>query len=300
MFGADPMRLALGTAQFGLDYGVSNAAGRVPPAEIESILALAADAGIDLLDTAAAYGQAERSLGRFAADPRWRIVTKLAPIESDDPAQAARAARDSLERSLGRLGRTRLYAVLWHQTIEAFSSATDAVFAELDRMRAEGLVEKVGASLYDRNEIEGFLNRYPLDLVQVPVNILDQRLSGDGFLKSLADRRLEIHARSAFLQGLLLMPSEKRPAYFDAFGSPLARFDQWAASRTGGPLQACLAFMRQRRELARVVVGVCSAGELTQVIEAWTAVEGRQDDFSDLACGDVGLVNPALWPAWIR
>ena len=72
------MKLGLGTVQFGMNYGMSNLRGRTPPAEVDHILRLAADNGVQVLDTAAVYGDSEVVLGKLLApDHDFRIVTKI-------------------------------------------------------------------------------------------------------------------------------------------------------------------------------------------------------------------------------
>lgn len=71
-------RLALGTAQFGMRYGVANRVGQVPAGEARRILERARTAGMDTLDTAAAYGASETLLGSVGVAD-WIVVTKLPP-----------------------------------------------------------------------------------------------------------------------------------------------------------------------------------------------------------------------------
>jgi hypothetical protein len=74
--------------------------------------------------------------------------------------------------------------------------------------------------------------------------------------------------RSAFLQGLLLMPPETRPARFDRWQSIFQRWDAYLAQSGGDALAACLRFTMSNPAIARVVVGVETAAQLREIIAA--------------------------------
>ena len=73
------MKLAIGTAQFGLDYGIANDHGKVSQKEIKKILDLARSSNISLLDTAMDYGDSEFSIGEAGSED-FDIVSKIGDI----------------------------------------------------------------------------------------------------------------------------------------------------------------------------------------------------------------------------
>lgn len=86
-------QLCLGTAQFGLAYGITNAAGQVQEDAVAPLLLQAQEARIGWLDTAQAYGNAEAVLGRqLPAAHGFRLISKLpAQPQSEFSAQDADA-----------------------------------------------------------------------------------------------------------------------------------------------------------------------------------------------------------------
>lgn len=278
------MRLALGTVQFGLDYGVSNRAGEVADSELDSILTLARRLGIDTLDTAQAYGNAESRLGsRHTAD--FMLVDKLAPgIQASDVVA-------SVDSSLMMLERSRLDGLLLHRS----QDASPALFEQLTELQRQGKVGKLGVSVYSPEELEQWLaSGYPLQLVQLPANLLDQRFLRSGWLNRLQDIGCEIHVRSLFLQGLLLMQPAQRPDYFQAFAAPLARLDNLHPHLS--PLHKALALIAALPQVSRFVVGVCHAHELAAIGAAYGHLPQWSDTkLATLACDDAGLINPAQW-----
>ncbi|MFM4650873.1 aldo/keto reductase [Aeromonas bivalvium] len=278
------MRLALGTVQFGLDYGISNHAGEVADAELGAILTLARKLGMGTLDTAQAYGKAEARLG-LCNTTDFRIITKLSPnIDAADLAV-------SLESSLQRLARPSVEGLLLHRS----QDASPALFERLADLQHQGKVGKVGVSVYSPEELALWLAQgYPLELVQLPANLLDQRFLRAGWLDRLQAMGCEIHVRSLFLQGLLLMQPALRPAYFDAFREPLSRLDGWQPHRS--PLHKALALIPALPQVSRFVVGVCHAHELAAIASTYAHLHPcHDDDLATLACDEPALINPALW-----
>ncbi|MFM4719708.1 aldo/keto reductase [Aeromonas bivalvium] len=278
------MRLALGTVQFGLDYGISNHAGEVADAELDAILTLARKLGMDTLDTAQAYGKAEARLG-VCNSTDFRVITKLSPnIDAADLAV-------SLDSSLQRLARPSVEGLLLHRS----QDASPALFERLADLQHQGKVGKVGVSVYSPEELTGWLEQgYPLELVQLPANLLDQRFLRAGWLDRLQAMGCEIHVRSLFLQGLLLMQPALRPAYFDAFREPLSRLDGWQPHRS--PLHKALALIPALPQVSRFVVGVCHAHELAAIASTYAHLHPcHDDDLATLACDEPALINPAMW-----
>ncbi|XTZ61331.1 aldo/keto reductase [Aeromonas salmonicida subsp. pectinolytica] len=278
------MRLALGTVQFGLDYGISNHSGQVPDGELDAILTLARKLGMDTLDTAQAYGKAEARLG-LCNTADFQVITKLSP--NIDAANLA----SSLESSLQRLARPSVEGLLLHRS----QDASPALFEQLADLQHQGKVGKVGVSVYSPEELALWLAQgYPLELVQLPANLLDQRFLRSGWLDRLQAMGCEIHVRSLFLQGLLLMQPALRPAYFNAFSEPLARLDEWHPHLS--PLHKALALIPALPQVSRFVVGVCHAHELAAIASAYAHLHPcHDDDLAALACDEPTIINPALW-----
>ncbi|MSQ69841.1 MAG: aryl-alcohol dehydrogenase [Betaproteobacteria bacterium] len=291
------MNFGLGTAQFGFDYGISNARGRVPKAEVERILRLAADSGFDVLDTAPAYGECEATLGELLWDRHpFRIVTKVPAltgcvIERKD----AEWVKDTFKRSLENMRQSSVHGLLLHQVADLFKPGGELLAEALLGLRNEGLTGRIGASFYAPTDIRSVNGRMQIDIAQVPVNLLDQRLIADGTLAALQAQGIEIHARSVFLQGLLLMDLRRLPPQF-ARHHP--RFEQirHCADRAGISAAAlALAFARQIAQIDTVLTGVTTEAELREIIAA-SAVEIPGVDFAEFSSTDETLLNPSLWP----
>jgi len=283
--------IALGTAQFGFSYGIANQKGQVTVEEASQILKYAASAGIDTLDTAIAYGNSEECLGNIGIKD-WRVISKIPefPLETRD---VQGWVRSSVYGSLQRLKIPQLHGLLLHRPQQLLEPQGVELYDALNLIKTEGLVKKIGISVYSPERLTLLFRHFSFDLVQAPFNILDQSLEQSGWLEHLSSLGVEIHVRSIFLQGLLLMQAEQRPAYFQHWQNLWTAWEQWLLLTQLTPLQACLSFVLNRPNINRVVVGVDSLEQLQEILAA-ARVESVELP-GELCCNDTNLINPAQW-----
>lgn len=284
-------RIALGTAQFGMAYGVANKRGQINPGEAGHILRRARAGGMDTLDTAIAYGDSEKTLGSLGVQ-EWKLVSKL-PALPEACADIAAWVRLELEGSLTRLGVHKLHGLLLHRSQQLLEPHGAALYAALRDAQQRGLVDKIGVSIYGPEELGALWPKFRLDLVQSPFNVFDRRLVGSGWLERMHQAGMEVHVRSVFLQGLLLQPAAKRRSEFSAWKDLWSKWDDWLAAEQLSPLRASLMFALSRPEISRVVVGVDGAGDLDEILAAPTTDLIELPDF--LESSDLRLINPTQW-----
>jgi aryl-alcohol dehydrogenase-like predicted oxidoreductase len=285
-------RLVLGTVQFGMPYGIANRTGQVSLSGVRTILDGARAARIDTLDTAVGYREAEQRLGE-AGVRDFRVVTKLPPLPAGC-ADAAAWVEETVEQSLRRLGVTRLHGLLLHRARDLLSTDGSAILGKMRELRASGQVCRLGVSIYDPEELDDVVGIIEPEIVQGPFNVFDRRLETSGWLGRLAEAGVEVHVRSVFLQGLLLLPAEQRPGQFAPWRDLFARWDAWLQRERLSPLRACLAFVLSKRNVDGVVFGVESRAQLDEILAA--AVPGVEAP-ADLSTADPGLINPGRWKA---
>jgi len=286
----EPGRLALGTVQFGLPYGIANRGRQTAIDEIGAMLSIAAAKGIATLDTAIAYGESEKILGEVGVGG-WRIVTKLPPVPDSCPDVAGWVERE-IAGSLDRLRVNQLYAVLLHRPEQLLTRHGETLFSALQALKRSGVTGRIGLSTHGPEELDR-LDGFPIDLVQAPMSILDRRMIDSGWARRLKDGGVELHARSAFLQGLLLMPAADRPAKFDRWRPVWHRWDAWLAERGLTPLEACLGALTPLEEVDRIVVGAIDSAQLEEIAAASAC---RLEDLPDWPGPlDPDLISPARW-----
>ncbi len=283
-------RIGLGTAQFGMDYGVSNTTGQVSALELAAILRSAHAAGIRVLDTAARYGVAEEALGAaISPDLDFAIVTKALPL-SYGLEEIERRARRSLEL----LGQESAEAILIHAARDLRGPEGPRLWALLKKLRDEGLYRRIGISAYfDDGPLE-LARRYQPDLMQVPFSILDQRLRKNGELARLNQLGIEVHVRSVFLQGLLFMDPMRVPARLAHARPSLAAAQDHIRQAGLRPIEAAIGFVLDQDAIDIAVVGVTSRDELAQIV---AASKKPLPDFDWEACAmdNPITLTPSLW-----
>ncbi len=284
-------RLALGTAQFGLVYGVANKDGKVDSREVAELLLEASRLGVDTLDTAVAYGDSETVLGRIGVS-KWNIVTKLPPLP-EGCQDVDGWVFSEMRGSLQRLGVDHVDAVLLHRPNQLLTSEGVRLYQSLQRLKAEGMAQKIGVSIYVPNELDVLFEYFDFDLVQAPLSILDRRLVDSGWLGRLHRCGVELHARSVFLQGLLLMPSSVRPVAFQRWLPIWLEWERWLAENGLTPQQACLRYIFSLPEVARAVVGFDNVAQLRQIISSCTGALECLPNWPEHI--DPNLLNPACW-----
>ncbi len=286
------MKLALGTVQFGLPYGISNKNGQTDIEEAEAIIDYAREHGVDTIDTAVAYGQSESCLGKIGVQD-FNVVTKMTAIPDGDVNVKAWVFNQA-ESSLERLKLQKMHAILLHQPLQLINPIIGQTLAEsLISLKAEGLVDKIGVSIYSPHELEAVFKVLDLDLVQAPFNVLDRRLLTSGWLGRLHELGVEVHVRSVFLQGLLLFPRQARPAQFNRWQGIWCDWEEYLQATNQTPLEASVRFAAAPAAIARVVVGVDSRAQLAEI---FAALQGGAAPAPDhLLCDDSLLLEPSRW-----
>jgi aryl-alcohol dehydrogenase-like predicted oxidoreductase len=283
-------RLALGTAQFGLPYGVSNTGGQVPDAQVNAILKAAAEAGVDMLDTAAAYGDAESIVARAAAGlgRPFLIVSKTPPGAGIDTVLAA------VRRSAELAGGNGLDTILVHHPKDLAGHAGDRLWRALHDLAHEGAAHRIGLSAsFDDNPKE-LAARFSPSVIQLPVSLFDQRLVGDGTLAELAARGIEIHVRSIFLQGLLFATAQQLSPPIRHIAPGLEARRKLIVARGVSLVEAATAYVLAQPEIRRVVVGVTGLPEVNEVLTA-AAASAADLPWADIAIDDPVVLNPSRW-----
>lgn len=286
-------KLVLGTAQLGLAYGVANNSGQPDPGRVTEILATARASGIRMLDTAAAYGTSEEALGRCGVG-NWSVMTKVPSLSKLADDRVEHAVRESVLNSLDRLRLSKLYAILAHDGRDLTGARGAGFLAALEALRSEGLVHWLGVSVYEPEELD-HVEVAATDIVQAPFNILDRRIIASGQASALSARGGALHVRSIFLQGLLLMVPDLRPAYFVRWSPLLARLDACAMKSGLDPLALCLGFVTQQPLVARCVVGAETPLQVEQIVAACVAGHNVALNLDDLGATDPDLIDPRHW-----
>jgi aryl-alcohol dehydrogenase-like predicted oxidoreductase len=284
-------KIAIGTANFGMQYGVANSQGKLSKNSVAEILGLAKSLGVTCLDTANAYGESQKVLGEFGVRD-WRVFSKISSIPRDceDVRSFVRAEIDLILTSLNL---SEFDTVLVHNPKDLMGNVSEIVYEELQKAKSRGQVEKIGVSIYDPSDLESITSRFQLDVVQAPINVFDSRLQDSGWLDRLVSMGVEVHARSVFLQGVLLSAIAQSNDFFKPWKTTFERWNRFAESSGTSAMMNCIKHVNSYDKVTFAVVGVDSAQNLSEVFDAFTARPQRinEDNFGV----DSQLINPARW-----
>jgi len=293
-------RICLGTAQFGLTYGITNSSGQVSEQEVRALLSKANEARISFIDTAQSYGNAESILGQsMPLDHDFQLVCKLRAQKKVEFTEADFTNwEEEFRASCDRLGLKQINSMLLHSAKDLKKPGGHFLLQWLQDLRTRGLVQRIGLSIYSADDLAG-VDLAALDLVQLPFSLYDQRLLRDGTLFQLSQNGIAIHARSVFLQGLLLTPTCDWPTWVDSkILHHHHQLEALALKRGCTLVNLALGFAQSQKYLEAVVFGVCSSRELSELLDAWKEISPwQEDEWLKWQILDPSSLDPRRWPS---
>ncbi|WP_415303512.1 aldo/keto reductase [Candidatus Pelagibacter sp. Uisw_090] len=284
------MKIALGTVQFGKTYGVANTNGQVEKTEVKNILDFAKVSGVDTIDTAITYETAEQCLGEIGMDD-YNVITKLPEIP-DDFGNLRIWVVKHLQKSLNFLKVKTLSGLLLHRPSQLLDKDKKDLWNILLNLKKDGIIKKIGFSIYTPDELDKLWSLFKPDLVQAPYNIFDRRLETSGWLQKMSEEKVEIHIRSIFLQGLLLMDEKSRPEKFKKWPDLWAKWNNWFKENDSTPVQTAVSFALSDSRISKVIVGVDSLKQFKDIINAANNICQFPESFH---IEDTRLLNPSEW-----
>ncbi|HEV3320943.1 MAG TPA: aldo/keto reductase [Solirubrobacteraceae bacterium] len=294
--------LGIGTAALAVPYGAPDAVRPAPSrAGARRTLLAAVDRGVRFFDTAPAYGDAEALVGvAFGGREECVIATKLAipPAgwESLSPREVRDHVRASAEASLWALCRERLDLLQVHNATPALVCSGPVVEA-LAELRADGLVARLGVTVYGEAEALAAIEAPEIDFVQVPYSALDRRPERH-VLPAAAAAGKAVVARSLLLRGVLSPAGRALEGPF----APLALAADRVRSALGATWAqlpgAAVAFAATRPGIVCALLGPrdeCELAALLDGVEHFGA--GAREVQLPAPELPEALLDPSRWPA---
>lgn len=278
-------KLIIGGAQFGFKYGVSPDASRVEEAEIGKILDFADQQGIRFIDTARVYGESEEVIGRKAGSD-FSIVSKCIVRPGQE------LPGESVRKSLQVLGRETLYGYLIHGP--EFLFEVPRAWDDLKEVKEKGLVQKIGFSLYKPELLFKLIDAgMQPDLIQIQYNVLDRRF--EAYFESLRLAGVEIHARSAFIQGLFFL--DELPDYLVSLKGILNEINELYPDKRERAA-ALLSFCAGNSGIDKVVIGLNRKDELELNISHFITPQANKLFKLDVPEIHDEVLLPYNWPIY--
>jgi len=286
------MKLCLGSAQFGLNYGLTNKTGKVNSLELRNILDISKKNGIKTIDTAFSYGDSEKALGTCGIKG-FKLISKLPSLP--DTKYTYLKLKYFISNSLGRLQLPKLHGILFHNSADLLNQDAQYMNECFERLKEERIVSNFGVSIYNTEELDKlFEKNFDINIVQGPINIFDRRIVTSGWLNELAKKNVEFHARSIFLQGLLIEPVFHAKPYFRNWKNVFERYENFVCESGYDSLSLALNYVKSISNISNIIVGIQSTSQIKEIISKYGKVIDI-DYPSYLASNDEMLVNPSFW-----
>ena len=283
------MKIIIGTAQIGMRYGVAGG-GDFNQKKVDNLLKLAICNNINSIDTAPGYGDAHLKIGKSAVK-NLNIITKLPKLNLKT--NPYKNIKNNVKNYLTTLNCKKLYCLLLHNPSDILSSYGKNIYLALKRLKEEGLIEKFGVSTYELGELNSIVDNFKIDIVQHPVNILDRRLEKSGTLKKLNIQGIEVHCRSVFLQGLLLLNLEKIDLKFHPFKKDLLKIHNFSMKSQKTIQEICLNYVLNIKNISKIIVGIDNEKQLKELIKI---IENKEViNIPEFKISNKNILDPRSW-----
>ena len=282
------MKLAIGTVQFGLNYGINNQKGIPTDYEISSILKHAKANGINMLDSASAYGNAELKIGELSSD-EFKIVSKFSNVIGENE------LINQLKNTLDALKQDTIYAYLAHNADDLINNP--CLWQQLLLQKQKGYIGKIGFPLYKPEQLEVLLKLEMIpDIVQLPYSLLDRKF--ETYFENLKSLGVEVHVRSVFLQGLYFIELNKLPVKLKSLSNELSQLNVICLENNISIGSLSLNFVNNNPQIDKVVIGVDSLDHLINNLDFLNESKNINDlteKVKSIKIQSFEMLNPANW-----
>lgn len=279
-------RLSLGTAQFGMKYGINNRFGKIKIHEAKNILNYCEKLGIRSIDAAISYGDAEKILGKIGIE-NFQITSKLPFIE----AEKIKDIEKMVKISLKNLKIKKLNCLLIHSS-KNLEKNTFLILNKMRELKLKGLVSKIGISITKFHNISKIINNYKIDVIQLPYNIIDRRFESQKIINLLKKKKIKVQIRSIFLQGLLFKKYPEIPSFIKAHSSDLLKLRGFLSKSKSTKLSYMLNFVYQNQFPSNYIFGIDSLNQLKDIAQIKI---DKKLNFNGFKSSEEKLINPSLW-----
>ncbi|WP_440650538.1 aldo/keto reductase [Candidatus Pelagibacter sp. HIMB1495] len=261
------MKLSIGTAQFGMNYGICNSKGIVDFNEIRKIIKYCNKERINSIDTAEGYGKSHNILGSLNLK-NFQITSKISSIEKKNNKSFENIVISKIDKILNDLNIDRLYALLIHNTSALKGEFGLNFFNILQKLKKEKKFSKFGVSVYTKKELDLIISRYNIDIVNLPLSVANQEFFDNSYLKKLKEKKIEIQVRSIYLQGLLLSKYDNLPKKFKK-NKFFLEWHKWLKKNNYNSLEVSTAFVKKIKHIDKILVGVDNFDQLKKIVKAY-------------------------------
>jgi len=284
-------KIIIGSANFNQIYGEKK--NFIKNKEINKLLNFAKKNKINKIDTSPAYKKSEKIIGLFKKK-KFKIISKIHKLPKNIKKKNIKNyIRNSATKSLKNLKVKKLECLLLQNADVLLGKNGNEIYKSIKDIKKQKFTNKIGLSIYDFTILKKIINKFKFDLIQVPFNILDQRLVKKGWLKKLKNKKIEVHVRSIFLQGILLLKNNQLPKKLNYLKKSWIIWEKWLKKNKFDPLQICLSFVLRHKHLDGIIVGQNSLRQFEQILKSKIIKDNFQ--LPNLKIKNRKLIDPREW-----
>lgn len=259
-----PKNIIIGSANFGLNYGISNNYKKISSEQIKKIINFCEKKNINFIDTAAGYGNSEEIIGSIT-NKKWKIITKLPLLKSNNYSKLKKDIFDYVYLSLLKLKKNNIYGILLHEEKQLLFKNGIYIYKILKELKKKKIIKYFGVSFYSRDILINTIKNYKLDIVQIPMNYINNEFHDIKTLKKIKNKVKKIHVRSVFHQGLLLNPKIKSNK-IRKYKKYIQYLKQWHFNKKYSHIESALNFFKSYKYIDAFVIGINSSEDLIEIL----------------------------------
>ena len=287
------MKIYLGTAQFDLNYGITNSNGKMPIQDIHKILQRSNKDGIIGIDTAKDYGETEKILGNFNIND-FEISTKL-PFINMENNKIENTIFNLVNNSLKKMKIKMINNLFLHYPNQLLEPKGAEIYKSLLKLKDNGIIKNIGYSIYSPLEAKKLINFFHPDIIQGPYSIFDRRMEKTGLLFTLKKLNILFQARSISLQGLLYLNADKLPKKFLKWKDIWIKYEKFLLENKINSAEAIINFIFTNKNLTNVVVGFNNYDQYRSFVEIKKNLKEHINYDINFDNFDETILNPNNW-----
>ena len=280
-------KLIFGTANLCTKYG--NKVSYINEIKSKNLLNFAYKKKVKVLDISSDYDCYNVLIKQYNFK-NWKISFKISK-KKIDYLNTAINVENFIKNLLNSLNKKKIDYFLFHNSKDIYSKKGKIVFRVLRKLKKINKIGKIGVSVYSNSEIIKLLKKYKINVIQVPFNILDQRLNNTKLLKILNTRKIEIHVRSIFLQGILAdkkIISKKMFKFIE-----IHKWYNFLKKNNLNSISEILNFINQHKFINKIIFGVRSIKQLKEILD--TKIRYKKKNYSIFKTKKIELIDPRKW-----
>jgi aryl-alcohol dehydrogenase-like predicted oxidoreductase len=282
-------KVILGSANFDQKYGIRK--NSIKKNDIKKLLNIAVKNKIKLIDTSPSYNESEKIIGKLN-NKRFQVISKIAKLpKNTKKSEIKKKMTKNVLISLKKLKIKRFECLLLHNAESLLGKNGQEIYLSLKDIKKSGLTKKIGLSIYNYTKLNKIINKYKIDLIQAPLNIFDQRLITTGWLKKLKQKKIEVHARSIFLQGTLLLKKNEIPKKLKKFNKEWSYWDSWIKKNKLNRLHTCVQFVLNQSRLNGIVLACDNISQFKEILK----IKKKNFLTPQFNIKNIKLIDPRKW-----